>query len=92
MLRYPSEGAREEALALYREKTTPVHTLAPQVSWDDVASAFQYGFGNALQNEFTTGKLSESEWALAQELVEAKYSKLTWRKERISLVSSSDEN
>src|SRR5947209_17687107 len=37
MLRYPSEEAREEALALYRQQTTPVHTFVPHVSWDDVA-------------------------------------------------------
>src|SRR5438105_9707451 len=27
LLRYPTETAREEALALYREKTTPLHTF-----------------------------------------------------------------
>src|SRR5439155_19438149 len=29
MLRFPNEAARKEALALYSEKTTPLHTLAP---------------------------------------------------------------
>ena len=43
MLRYPDEAARAEALALYREKTTPLHTFAPHVTWDDVADAFRTG-------------------------------------------------
>jgi len=29
MLRFPTEVARQEALALYREKTTPLHTFIP---------------------------------------------------------------
>src|SRR5260370_5038480 len=29
MLRYPDAAAREESLALYREKTTPLHTVVP---------------------------------------------------------------
>src|SRR5712692_11694489 len=41
MLRYPNETAREEALAQYREKTTPLHTFVPGAAWDDVADAFQ---------------------------------------------------
>jgi lipoate-protein ligase A len=32
------------------------------------------------------GTLSQSEWDLAQQLVEEKYSKLEWRKERVRLV------
>jgi lipoate-protein ligase A len=92
MLRFPSEAARAEALALYREKTTPLHTFAPNVSWDDVANAFQYGFGKTLHSEFATTTLSASEWDLAYQLVEEKYNKLTWRKERISLVSSHGES
>jgi lipoate-protein ligase A len=86
MLRYPSEDARQEALAIYREKTTPLHTFAPHASWDDVASAFCSGFSTALHTKFVPGDLTESEWALAHQLVEEKYSKLNWRKERISLV------
>jgi lipoate-protein ligase A len=91
LLRYPNEAAREEALALYREKTTPLHTFAPHVSWDDVAEAFQKGFSTALYTEFAPSDLSPSEWKLAHRLVAEKYSKLTWRKERISLVSTDGE-
>lgn len=86
MLRYPSEEAREEALALYREKTTPLHTFAPTASWWDVAAAFRSGFSAALQAEFVPGELSASEWELAQQLVEEKYSRLEWRKEKLRLV------
>lgn len=85
MLRFPNEAAHQEALAQYREKTTPLHTFVPYASWDDVANAFRVGFGEALQAEFVPGELSASEWELAQRLVEEKYSKLQWRRERIGL-------
>ncbi|HEY5005466.1 MAG TPA: hypothetical protein VII61_20055, partial [Ktedonobacteraceae bacterium] len=86
LLRYPSSVDRAEALALYCEKTTPLHTFAPEASWDDVALAFKSGFGSALHETFVEGELSASEWELARQLVEEKYSKLVWRKERITLV------
>jgi lipoate-protein ligase A len=86
MLRYPDESAREEALALYREKTTPLYTFVPAASWEQVAGAFRSGFSTALQAEFVPGEMSQSEWELAQQLVEEKYSKLEWRKERVRLV------
>ncbi len=85
MLRFPNEAAREEALALYREKTTPLHAFVPDVSWDDVAKAFRGGFCKALGVDFVSDTLSSSEWELAHRLVEEKYRKLEWRKERISL-------
>ncbi len=86
MLRYPDEAAREEALALYREKTTPLRTFAPNVSWNDVARAFQSGFSTVLHVEFAPGELSASEWELTRQLVDEKYSKLDWRKERVKLI------
>ncbi len=85
MLRFPNDTAREEALALYREKTTPLHAFVPGATWDDVADAFRTGFSAALQAEFVPGELSPTEWDLARRLVEEKYSKLEWRRERISL-------
>ena len=87
LLRYPTETAREEALALYREKTTPLHTFIPAASWEEVAGAFRSGFSGALEAEFVAGELSQSEWELAQRLVEEKYSKLEWRKERVRLTN-----
>jgi len=86
LLRYSTEAARAEALSLYREKTNPLHTFAPNASWEDVARAFRHGFSAALQAEFVPGDLSKAEWELAQQLVEVKYSKLEWRKERLKLV------
>src|SRR6266487_850131 len=86
LLRYPTEAARTEALSLYQEKTTPLHTFAPDASWDDVGQAFRHGFSSALQATFAPGEISQSEWELAHQLVEEKYSKLTWRKGRIMLV------
>ena len=87
MLRFPDEQARTEALALYRKKTTPLHTFVPNASWEDAASAFRVGFSTALQAEFVAGELTPSEWALAQQLVAEKYSVLEWRKERVRLIS-----
>ena len=88
LLRFPSEAERAAALELYKEKTTPLHTFVPNVTWEDVAGAFQRGFGTALQTTFHPGELSVSERELAHQLVEEKYSKLIWRKERVTLIST----
>jgi lipoate-protein ligase A len=88
MLRFPDAATREEALAAYQQKTTPLHTFAPHASWDDVARAFRAGFSSALDNEFVEGELSASEWALAQRLAEEKYRNLEWRKERVNLIET----
>jgi len=86
MLRFPDETARKNALALYAEKTTPLHAFVPGASWDAVASAFKSGFSAALQVDFVSDTLTQSEWELANQLVQDKYSKLEWRKERISFM------
>src|SRR3989442_5986363 len=62
LLRYPDGSAREEALALYREKTTPLHTFAPAASWEQVAGAFRSGFSAALEAEFVAAGLSQAVW------------------------------
>ena len=80
MLRFPDQASREEALALYHEKTTPLHTFVPGASWDDVADAFHRGFSRALQADIVHGTLSSSEWKLAYQLADEKYSKLEWRR------------
>lgn len=86
LLRYPDEAVRQEALEKYRQKTAPLHTFAPAVSRDEVAQAFRSGFGSALHATFIEEELTPSEWKLAQQLVEEKYSKLTWRPERVRLI------
>jgi lipoate-protein ligase A len=86
MLRFPHEAARQEALLLYREKTTPLHTFVPGATWEDVAGAFHHGFSQALHAQFNPDELTPEEWKLARQLVAEKYSKLTWRPERIRLV------
>jgi lipoyl(octanoyl) transferase len=88
MLRFPNEAAMNVALALYREKTTPLHTFASNVTWDAVADAFIKGFSTALQVDFVHDTLTHSEWELAKRLVEEKYNKLEWRKQRVSLAES----
>ncbi|MBV8694155.1 MAG: lipoate--protein ligase family protein [Ktedonobacteraceae bacterium] len=77
LLRYPSEEARRNALLLYREKTTPLHTFVPAVSWEDVAVAFRDGFGQALKTIFVPDELSQSELDMAHHLVKEKYSRVT---------------
>ncbi len=84
MLRFPDESARRHALAQYAEKTSPLHALVPGATWDNVAEAFEDGFSSALGVQFEPEALSSSEWGLANQLVEEKYSKLEWRKPRIS--------
>ena len=78
---------RAEALLSYQAKTAPLHTFVPGVSWDEVAAAFQQGCSRVYQ-PFVTSELSSSEWDLARQLVEEKYSKLIWRKEKISVTSA----
>lgn len=85
MLRYPTAAARAEALALYCEKTTPLHTFVA-ASWDEAATAFREGFSAALGATFEPGTLTQSEWNLAHQLVEEKYHKLEWRQERVRIV------
>jgi lipoate-protein ligase A len=86
LLRFPTESARAEALALYQTKTTPLHTFVPDATREQVAQAFSTGFGKALQAQFVQEELSNEEWDMAQQLVEEKYNKLVWIKERITLV------
>ena len=86
LLRFPDESARAGALARYREKTTPLRTFAPHVTWDDVARAFLVGFRSALQVDFQPGELSSEEWALARQLATEKYSKLTWLPTKVKIV------
>ncbi|WP_376794387.1 biotin/lipoate A/B protein ligase family protein [Thermogemmatispora sp.] len=86
LLRFPDEAARAEALSLYRQKTQPLHAFAPTATWEEVAEAFRQGFSQALEREFVPAELSRSELELAEQLVAEKYSKLDWRKDRLTLV------
>ncbi len=86
LLRFPDEDARAQALAQYREMTTPLHTFAPHVTWDEIAQAFRAGFSQALQVEFQPGELTDEEWTLARRLAEEKYSKLSWLAERVKVM------
>src|SRR5256714_15374961 len=86
MLRFPDGAARQQALRLYSEKTTPLHTFVPDATWEEVAASFHRGFSQALHAQFSTSELTPDEWDLAHQLVAEKYSKLTWRSERIRLI------
>jgi lipoyl(octanoyl) transferase len=88
LLQYPDEETRQQALAIYHEQTTPLDTFTPGATWDDVAHAFQQGFSTLLHNEFVQDELSTSEWELARQLVNDKYSQITWHKERVTFINS----
>jgi lipoyl(octanoyl) transferase len=88
LLYFSDEAARTEALTQYRQQTTPLHTFAPQVSWDEVAQALQTGFSRALAVDFQLGELTPAEWDLAHQLVDEKYSKLDWKTERVKLLEA----
>ena len=85
-LRFPTEAARAEALALYQTKTTPLHTFDATITREQVGEAFVTGFGEALHTHFVQEELSTSEWDMARQLVEEKYNTLVWVKERVTLV------
>jgi lipoate-protein ligase A len=87
LLHYPDEATRQQALVMYREQTTPLHTFAPTTTWDKVAHAFQQGFSSSLRNEFTQSELSASEWELARQLANDKYSRIVWQRERVTLIN-----
>ncbi len=86
LLSFADEEARVTALEQYRAMTTPLHTLAPAITWQEIARALRVGFSSALDVEFQVGTLSSTEWTLAYELASEKYSKLTWLNERVKLV------
>jgi lipoate-protein ligase A len=87
LLHYPDEATRQQALAIYHEQTTPLHTFTPHVTWDNVAQAFQQGFSTFLRHEFVQDELSASEWELAQQLVNDKYSQIVWQSESVTLIN-----
>ncbi len=86
LLNFANEEARATALEQYRQMTTPLHTLAPAITWEAIAQAFRTGFADALHVTFQPDTLTSAEWALAHELAREKYRKLTWLQERIKLV------
>jgi lipoate-protein ligase A len=81
LLHYPDEETRQQALAIYRQQTTPLHTFAPSATWGKVAHAFQQSFSGFLRHEFVEDELSTSEWELARQLVNDKYRQIVWKRE-----------
>ena len=86
LLRFPDEETRATALDQYRQQTTPLHTFVHQVSRDEVAQAFRVGFSRALGVNFQPEELTASEWELTRQLVNEKYSKLSWKVERVKVM------
>src|SRR5579871_5256232 len=79
LLRYPTEEARQAALAAYQEATTSVRAFAPSATWEEVRDAFVRGFSTALGVPFEPLPLSDGEWNLACELAQTKYAFLDWK-------------
>ncbi|HEY7349620.1 MAG TPA: biotin/lipoate A/B protein ligase family protein [Ktedonobacterales bacterium] len=79
LLKYPTEEARQMALASYQEATASVLAFAPRATWEAVRDAFARGFSAALGVPFEPLPLTESERGLAEELAATKYAVLDWR-------------
>src|SRR5579885_2426562 len=73
LLKYPTEEARQTALAAYQEATTSVRAFAPSATWEEVRDAFVRGFSTALGVPFEPMPLSDGEWNLACVLAKTKY-------------------
>jgi lipoate-protein ligase A len=79
LLRYPTEEARQVALAAYQEATASVRTFAPTATWEAVRDAFARGFSAALGVPFEPMPLTDGERGLAEELAATKYAALDWK-------------
>lgn len=79
LLKYPTEEARQAALAAYQEATASVRSFAPAATLQDVGAAFVRGFSAALGVPFEPMPLTEQEQALAAELAATKYARLDWK-------------
>ncbi len=79
LLHYPTEAARQAALAAYQEATASVHTFAPQATREAVRDAFARGFSAAMGAPFEPLPLTAGERELAEELAATKYAALDWR-------------
>jgi lipoate-protein ligase A len=79
LLHYPTEAARQAALASYQDATASVRAFAPQASLEAVRDAFARGFSTALGVPFEPMPLTEGERELAEELAATKYASLDWR-------------
>lgn len=79
LLKYPTEEARQAALAAYQEATASVRAFAPTATWDAVRNAFRRGFSAVLGVPFEPLPLTADEQSLAEELAATKYAVLDWR-------------
>ncbi len=79
LLKYPTEEARQTALAAYQEATASVRSFAPQATWEAVRDAFARGFSAALGVPFEPMPLTAAERELAEELAATKYALLDWK-------------
>ena len=78
-LGFEHESARDDASKrLLARAATVESALGREISWGTAAQAFVHAFEAQLGINFVSGKLSESESNLADELVEEKYDHPAW--------------
>ncbi len=79
MLMFRSERERESARLRVREQAvTLADVVGYEASWEQVATAFERGFAQALHIEFSREDLSDSEKQNINLLVADKYADLSW--------------
>ncbi|MCB2209746.1 lipoate--protein ligase family protein [bacterium] len=78
-LQFENEDARVKAKdGLLAHATTVEAVTGKAPSWEDASKAFQEAFSDTLNLDLQPGGLSEAERERAQELMEKKFSQLTW--------------
>jgi lipoate-protein ligase A len=76
---FRSERDRESARLRVREQAvTLADVMGYEASWEQVATAFERGFAQALHIEFSREDLSDSEKQNVNLLVADKYADLSW--------------
>jgi lipoyl(octanoyl) transferase len=76
-LAFDNEEAREEAKErVIARAITLGDALGQTVTWQAAANAMKHGFREALNLQFSTGELSETEWQKARDLRETRYLQL----------------
>ncbi len=79
VLRFDSEGNREQAASRLLEHATTVESaLGQRISWDAAARAFAEAFSQTLRLQLVPAALTPAETSRVEELVCGKYANQTW--------------
>ncbi|MFC4557907.1 biotin/lipoate A/B protein ligase family protein [Virgibacillus kekensis] len=79
LFKFPNEKIREKKRNTFSEKAITINEITrKQHTYDDLKDAFQKGFKEELNLEFTPLKLSDSQWSEVYELAKSKYTQEEW--------------